>query len=370
MSGEVRFQFEGREVVARPGQSIGAALLAAGVRTLSWSVRYRRPRGLRCVRGACPGCHVRVDGLPGVAACVTPVHGGERVERERPAAARLPIGLAARLAPAGFHLSPWLGRARVWRRVEPVLAWLAGVSRPPAPGAVPIGSYEARSVDVLVVGAGERGLRAAASAGEGGATVLVVERDWRPGGRLLDEDGGAAEAATLLGAAVAAGAEVRLESVALGGDATGAWAVAVPGGLLVVRPGRVVLATGSWDRELALPDGDRPGVMTAGAVRRLLVREKVGPGRVAAVVATPDADPGLEEVLAGHGIALAIRCAPADVDRVLGRGAVRGIRVRGVDHACDLVVIDAGRRPADELARQPVVLEPPGEGDDPDPPRC
>ena len=40
------------------GQSIGAALHAAGIRVLSTSAKYHRPRGLYCVAGACPSCSV------------------------------------------------------------------------------------------------------------------------------------------------------------------------------------------------------------------------------------------------------------------------------------------------------------------------
>lgn len=360
MSAPLRFTFEGREVVAREGQSIGAALLAAGVRTLGWSAKYRRPRGLRCARGACPSCQVRVNGLPGVAACMTPVCGRELVEREKPAGSRLPLGAVERFVHAGFHHAPWLARPRVWRRAEPLLATLAGVSRPPRPGLTPVGTFAERRIGLLVVGTGERGLRAAADAAASGVSVLVIDRDFAVGGRLLDAPGGADVAEHLAGLVRAAGAEILTGATALGGDPGGAWGIALEGGLLIVRPERVELATGRWDRELSLPDGDRPGVMTAGAVRRLLTREEVVPGRRAVVVSTVDGDDMLPALLAGHGIPVAARCGPAEIEAIGGSREVRGVRIAGRDIACDLVVIDAGMRPADELARQPNVLIHPG----------
>ena len=39
-------------------------------------------RGLFCGMGLCFDCLVRVDGRPGVRACVTPVRDGMRVERD------------------------------------------------------------------------------------------------------------------------------------------------------------------------------------------------------------------------------------------------------------------------------------------------
>lgn len=64
-----RFTFDGAPIEFRPGQSIGAALVAAGV--LSWR-RTRvagRPRGIFCGIGVCFDCLVVVDGAPNERAC-------------------------------------------------------------------------------------------------------------------------------------------------------------------------------------------------------------------------------------------------------------------------------------------------------------
>ena len=55
------FTFAGRTVPAVEGQSIAAALYAAGVRVFSRSFKYHRPRGLLCVSGDCPNCLMQVD---------------------------------------------------------------------------------------------------------------------------------------------------------------------------------------------------------------------------------------------------------------------------------------------------------------------
>src|SRR5437588_9380316 len=73
------FSFEGQTITAAPGQSIAAALYAAGVRIFSRSFKYHRPRGLFCVSGDCPNCLMQVDGRPNVRTCTEPARQGQVV---------------------------------------------------------------------------------------------------------------------------------------------------------------------------------------------------------------------------------------------------------------------------------------------------
>ena len=68
-SRRVSFEFEGRPIEAYEGDTVASALHASGIRTLSRSFKYHRPRGLFCVSGRCPNCLVTVDGVPNVRAC-------------------------------------------------------------------------------------------------------------------------------------------------------------------------------------------------------------------------------------------------------------------------------------------------------------
>lgn len=61
---------DGRAVSVRRGQTIGAALLAAGIRTLRSTRFDGRPRGLFCGIGMCFDCLVVVNGAPPQRACV------------------------------------------------------------------------------------------------------------------------------------------------------------------------------------------------------------------------------------------------------------------------------------------------------------
>jgi predicted molibdopterin-dependent oxidoreductase YjgC len=65
--------------VAYEGESVGAALLAAGQRRLRLSPRRGEPRGMYCGIGVCFECLVAIDGRHGVRACQTPVRDGMRV---------------------------------------------------------------------------------------------------------------------------------------------------------------------------------------------------------------------------------------------------------------------------------------------------
>lgn len=361
MSPRVTFTFDGREIEARDGQTIAGALHAAGVRTLSWSSKYRRPRGLRCGTGACAGCTLVVDGVGGVAACLTPVRGGERVERIRPWLPWLPADRLGFLVPAGFQGARWLRSARVWRRAERLLARLAGQAPVPdadAPGFAGPAVVGERAVDVLVIGGGVTGLRAAVAEARRGRSVLVVDRGPEPGGRLLHQPGGLGRARALADRATAAGVEILPAATGLGTFDEGVAAVVQGRQLLEVRAGRVIRATGTLDREVSLPDGDRPGVLLATAVARLIVRDGVRPGARAIIVETPEGVADATAVallLEGAGTRLVGRYVPADVQAIHGRSAVRAVTVAGRRIRCDLVLVAGGPRDADELDRQAVV---------------
>lgn len=79
---EVEFRFEDTTVTAHAGESLGAALLAAGIRTLRVS-RQGEPRGLYCAIGQCLECRVTVEGAGTRRACLTPVEAGMVVRRHR-----------------------------------------------------------------------------------------------------------------------------------------------------------------------------------------------------------------------------------------------------------------------------------------------
>jgi predicted molibdopterin-dependent oxidoreductase YjgC len=66
---------DGRAVRAQAGQSLAAALLAAGIVALRESPRAGDPRGAFCFMGVCQECVVRVDGRA-AQACLVRVSDG------------------------------------------------------------------------------------------------------------------------------------------------------------------------------------------------------------------------------------------------------------------------------------------------------
>lgn len=76
----MRLILDGVPLPAEPGQSVGAALTAAGIRSWRTTRAGGRPRGLFCGIGVCFDCLVTVDGRPNQRACLTPVHDGMVLE--------------------------------------------------------------------------------------------------------------------------------------------------------------------------------------------------------------------------------------------------------------------------------------------------
>ena len=76
----VRFSFEDDAVTAFAGETVAAALLAAGVRVLGRNAVDATPRGVFCAMGSCQECLVLVDGTK-VEACRARVREGMVVQR-------------------------------------------------------------------------------------------------------------------------------------------------------------------------------------------------------------------------------------------------------------------------------------------------
>lgn len=79
---KVKFVFEGGELEGHEGETIAAALLAAGVRVLSHSANLNRARGFFCAIGNCSSCLMVVDGLPNVRVCTERLKEGMVVSRQ------------------------------------------------------------------------------------------------------------------------------------------------------------------------------------------------------------------------------------------------------------------------------------------------
>jgi predicted molibdopterin-dependent oxidoreductase YjgC len=76
----VSITVEGQKVTAHPGESLAAALIAAGLWRFGEGEDPARPRTAFCMMGVCQQCLLRLDGRL-VQACLTPVAAGQEVTR-------------------------------------------------------------------------------------------------------------------------------------------------------------------------------------------------------------------------------------------------------------------------------------------------
>ena len=80
---KICFTFNGKEIEAYRGETVAAALHAAGVWYYHDSSELERPRGLFCAIGHCSACLMTVDGIPNTKICVTDAVDGMVVESKR-----------------------------------------------------------------------------------------------------------------------------------------------------------------------------------------------------------------------------------------------------------------------------------------------
>ncbi|MBC7081784.1 MAG: FAD-dependent oxidoreductase [Thermoplasmatales archaeon] len=76
---EIYFYYNGKKLKAYEGETIASALYANGVKVFSRS-KKGRARGFFCGIGKCSSCLMKVDGIPNIRTCITPVREGMIVE--------------------------------------------------------------------------------------------------------------------------------------------------------------------------------------------------------------------------------------------------------------------------------------------------
>jgi D-hydroxyproline dehydrogenase subunit alpha len=252
----VEISFDGRTLTALAGESVAAALSAAGI------VAYRKlhsgaPRGLWCGMGACFDCLVTIDGKASQRACLAKVSAGLRIESAPPAA----------------------------DAIAPLV---------PPPGDAP----REHGVDVLVVGAGPAGLAAAIAAARrlpeaaSAHRIAVLDERPQPGGQYFKQlapsqrfagdrfpDRQFRDGAALLRRGREAGVTILSDATVWAAFANDEVAALVEGRAVLFRPRQLIIAAGAYERPVPIPGWTLPGVMTTGALQTLARAYRVAPGQ-------------------------------------------------------------------------------------------
>ncbi|MGF1626885.1 MAG: glycine cleavage T C-terminal barrel domain-containing protein, partial [Alphaproteobacteria bacterium] len=306
------------------GDSIASALMGAGVRVLSRSFKYHRPRGVLTMAGQDANTLVQLPGAPNVLADRTPVREGLEVRGQNYRGSlendRLMIlDRFARFMPVGFYyktfFKPGLFGGGSWRRWEPRIRAMAGLGV--VDQAHHHGYFDKQYLfhDVVVVGGGAAGMSAALKAADAGADTLLVDENPVLGGALsyarFGADAGAGRAQMqALAAKVAAQARITvMTDAACQGWFADNWLPVIRGNRMYkIRAKAVVVATGSMEQPMVFRHNDLPGIMLGSAAQRLIRHYGVRPG-TRAVVAAANSD--------GYGVALDLLDAGIEVAAIV-----------------------------------------------------
>lgn len=354
------FTFDGRQVPFEPGDTLASALHRAGVKVISRSLRYHRPRGLYCNAGSCASCFVGVDGVPNVPACMMRAQDGLCVESQNTlGSARHDLfGVVDKVYRKGFEPHQMFTRSRLLNGVFlKGVRFMSGLGEVPAPDAeVPPPRRHTLEVGELVVGAGHRGLARALAAAAVGTDVLLVDEAPHLGGTALADP--LEEDARRLARAAAATPNLAAWTEALafglyrehGRLVAGIRRLRPDGGedLWEVAAGRITLATGSHDAWPLFVNNDLPGILSLRGAQRLWGEHRVLPGR-ALVVHGPPMPAPLRAQLEAAGAEVR---ATGTVTAAKGGACVEAAEVDGQWVGCDTILCNLPGTPRVELHQQ------------------
>jgi sarcosine oxidase subunit alpha len=384
----LNFRYNGQAQQGFAGDSVASALLAAGILSTGRSLKYRRPRGPWGAGAEEPNAFVDIgcDGrhAPGLRATTEALRAGMEIHSLRGTAGpwgALPTWteFLGALLPAGFYYKTFIRPS--WDAWRPWIRRRAGMGRldPRADTVRPVAPCD-HACDLLVVGAGAAGLVAAVAAAEAGRSVVLVDEQPHPGGRLRHRsatiDGLAAPGwvAACMARLVSAGARVLLDTSAFGAYEHGLVALeerrgAAPARLWRVRARRTVVASGAIERPLLFESNDRPGILSADAALAYLVNHGVLVGRRVAVATNNDSAHEVAQALARAGawvclldertdanVPAGMPCEVRTGRRVTaaeGRARVRAVRLDdGTRLEVDALLVSGGWTPTVHLLAQ------------------
>ncbi len=333
----VEFTFNGKRLKGFQGDTLAAGLLANDQMLVGRSFKYHRPRGIVASGPEEPNALVNLGSgarlEPNQRTTTTELFDGlESTSQNHWPSLEFDVGVvnnyAARFMPAGFYYKTFIHPRPAWKHLfEPIIRRAAGLGKAPTEGDADRYEQAYAFCDVLVVGAGVAGLKAAKAAADAGKRVILLEQTPVIGGRApvddTEVDGKPVDAWI---AAVEAdlmsrdNVTIRTRTCGFGvydhGYVLADERVAdhTPGDgrpkhrLWRIRTAKIITATGAIERPLSFAGNDIPGVMLAAAVRDYVVNFAVSPGDRTVVVTNNDS---------AYQTALALKAAGLDVPAIL-----------------------------------------------------
>ena len=309
-----QFTFDGRKIQAFAGDTIASALMANGHMTVGRSFKYHRPRGITSAgleeSGALFNVGKGAERIPNVKGTMAEAYSGMAVFGQNAfPSVRTDFGavndLFGAFFGAGFYYKTFMGpfaNTWLWMQFEKLIRRAAGTGRASRERDPAHYDIAHGFCDLLVIGGGHTGLLAAAEAAEAGLDVLLVEQDFVLGGQLLSQPDGGIYRDQLVARLSAAGGRIMTRATAFGlydGLVTGVVErgtdhLAAPHAdipretMHIIRPQRIIMATGCYERGFAFGDNDRPGVMQAGAIATYLHRFGTAAGKQIMLATTHD----------------------------------------------------------------------------------
>jgi sarcosine oxidase subunit alpha len=303
----VRFLFDGQIVEGFDGDTVASALIANNIKLIGRSFKYHRPRGIWGHGSEEPNALIdlsgSISGSPNNRATVVAAKNGlvVRSVNNAPDAAGDKFAYLdrfSRFIPAAFYYKTFMFPN--WHLFEPRIREMAGLGKVDTKWQrTGLATQRNAHPDLLVIGMGPAGLKAALTAAEAGQKVMIADEKAVAGGSLLHRDQDARIDGKSAGDWIAATVErLKAFGAVLLTDTTafGIYDHTVVGlnqrhadgerpdvirrdTLWRVRPKQVVLATGAIERPLPFANNDLPGIMAADAGLYYLRQHAVAVGK-------------------------------------------------------------------------------------------
>ncbi len=316
---KISFRFDGQYYKGHPGDTLASALLANGVRLMGRSFKYHRPRGVLTAGSEEPNALVelRTGGRqePNTRATTIELFDGLQAKSQNawPSLKFDALAINDRFSyflTAGFYYKTFMWPAAFWEKLyEPIIRRAAGLGSITTKADPDLYDKGFLHCDLLIIGAGPSGLAAALTAGRAGARVILADEDFRMGGRLNAETFQLGDVAGAQWAAQAVAELASLPNVRLLPRTTifGAFDHGIYGAvervsdhlpspetgkprqiLWRIYAQRALLCAGAIERPIAFANNDRPGIMTASALRTYVNRWAASPAETVAVFTNND----------------------------------------------------------------------------------